>query len=127
MCRCVDSPRERAYTTHERRDMGRALGSETGPRQVYNRDRTVAGHYRPAILMLCYVMGCLIDDMQPIGTAVSTQAEQTCGPFHFVASAMAHLCITRITSAHKNHGNHSAIGSTTAHSTRGSARAARAP
>ena len=37
-CRCVDSPRERAHTACERRDMGRALEAETGDRQW---DRTV--------------------------------------------------------------------------------------
>ena len=32
-CRCVASLWERARTTPERRDMGRALEAETGPRQ----------------------------------------------------------------------------------------------
>ena len=38
-CRCVASLWERAHTTPERRDMGRALEAETGP----YRDRTVSG------------------------------------------------------------------------------------
>ena len=52
-CRCVASLWERARTTPERRDMGRALEAETGP----YRDRTVSGVGR-ALARFYYVMLC---------------------------------------------------------------------
>ena len=57
-CRCVASLWERARTTPKRCDMGRALESETGPRQG---PYCIGVGRAPGPLPLCYVVIRIVD------------------------------------------------------------------